>query len=356
MEKIQDILSLELWQQELLGNTLGAFAVAFGAFLGFLILFKLIEALITKKLKKLAAKTKTDIDDTLIEIVHTLKPPFYLYVSFYFALGFIHLSGTVEKIVNAILIIWIVYQAIIAAQLFINYLVTKGLDRDDTPNAKSAISLINIVVKGVLWGVGLLFILSNLGVNVTSFIAGLGIGGIAIALALQNVLTDLFSSVAIYFDKPFEIGDFIVVGDKKGTVEKIGLKTTRIASIHGEEIVISNQELTSVQILNYKKMKERRGSLSFGVTYNTPVETLKKIPAIIEDILSEIENARFDRVSFSNFGDSSLDFNLVYYVLSAEYIEYTRAHQQLLFRILEEFEKMKIEMAFPTRTIYMEKS
>ncbi len=157
------------------------------------------------------------------------------------------------------------------------------------------------------------------------------------------------------FDKPFVPGDFIVVGDKKGTVEKIGIKTTRLKALQGEELIISNKELTSAQIQNFKKMEERRISFSFGVTYETPVEKVKKIPDIIKDIIDKEDGARFDRAHFSRFDDSALNFDIIYYVGSGDYADYMDIQQSINIKILEVFEEMRIGMAYPTQTIYMQK-
>jgi small-conductance mechanosensitive channel len=240
-------------------------------------------------------------------------------------------------------------------QILIDYVVKKRTKEEDEAGAKAAINLLNLIAKIVLWSFGLLFILSNAGINVTSLIAGLGIGGIAVAFALQNVLNDLFSSFAIYFDKPFVPGDFIIVGDKMGVVQKTGIKTTRIKALQGEEIVISNNELTSSKIQNFKKMEERRVLFNIGVTYDTPTEKLKRIPEMIKGIIEEEKLARFDRAHFNKFADSALSFEAVYYVESSDYAEYMDTNERIHFKLKEIFDNEKIEFAFPTQTIYLEK-
>ena len=202
---------------------------------------------------------------------------------------------------------------------------------------------------------GLLLILSNLGFDITTLIASLGIGGVAIALAVQSILSDLFNSLSIYVDKPFTVGDFIIVGDHMGTVQKIGLKTTRIQALQGEEIVISNSELTSSRVRNFKQMQKRRIVFAFGVTYDTSTEKVKKIPEMVKNAIDPLEKAEYDRAHFKNFGDSSLDFEVVYYVLTGDYTEYMDIQQSINLRIMEEFEKEGIEMAFPTRTVHLVK-
>ncbi len=352
---ISDITTSNLWNYALTDNTVGDFIVSFGAFVLFLVVFKIFQVIVLSRLKKLAEKTETDIDDTFVSIVKSIKPPFYSFLAFYAATFFIILSELLEKAVGVVLIIWIVVQVIVAVQILIDYVVKKRMGDEEDAAAENAINIIGKLSKGVLWVIGLLLILSNLGIDITSLVAGLGIGGIAIALALQNILSELFSSFAIYFDKPFQPGDFIVVGDKKGVIEKIGIKTTRMRALQGEEIVISNKELTSAQIQNFKKMKERRVSFSFGITYETPVEKVKKVSGIVKDVIEGEEGARFDRAHFSRFDDSALNFDVVYYVQSGDYANYMDIQQNINIKIMETFEEMKVNMAYPTQTIYMQK-
>jgi len=342
--------TIEFW-----GNSMGNYVIAFVAFILFIGVFKVFQMIILGRLHTLAKKTDTDIDDTFIDIVRSLKPPFYSFLAFYVALKFLTLGDVVNKVLTVLLVIWVVYQVIIAVSILIEYVFKKTMDKQDDASAQGAIGIIKNVVKGLLWVGGIMMILSNLGVDITAMVAGLGIGGLAIAFAFQNILEDLFSSFAILFDKPFQIGDFIVLGDKMGTVTKIGIKTTRIRSILGEEIVVSNKELTSAQLQNFKKMEERRIVFSLGTTYETPTKQLKKIPGIVTEIIEAIENVRFDRAHFKSFDDSALVFEIVYYVTSGDYGQYMDIQQEINFKIREVFEKESIDMAYPTQTIYLQK-
>ncbi len=343
----EPILSFVLW-----GNTTTNYLIALLMFGVFLIVFKIIQNIVLKKLASLAEKTPTDIDNTLISIVQNIRPGFYVFLAFYLAIRNLTLSDLALSITNWALIIWATYLAILSIQRLIDYGFEKKLI-GQTGNTAQAIKTLGVITKGILWVIGVLFILSNLGVNITSAVAGLGIGGVAIALALQKILGDLFSSFAIYFDKPFEVGDFIIVGDKMGTVEKIGIKTTRMRALQGEEIVISNQELTSAQIQNFKKLKERRVVFSFGVTYNTPNEKLKKIPVIIKEIFNGLEMARLDRAHFYRFDESALTFEVVYFVASGDYNQYMDTQEKINLDLKENLEKEKISMAFPTTTVHL---
>ncbi len=211
------------------------------------------------------------------------------------------------------------------------------------------------LVKIALWAGAIALLLANMGYNITSLVAGLGIGGIAVALAVQNVLGDVFSSLSIYLDKSFQVGDFIAVGNNYGTVKHIGIKTTRVELLQGEELVVSNSQLTSAEIRNFGVMEYRRVVFTIGAIYNTHIEKLKKIPSILRKTIEAQDKTEVERVHFKSFGDYSLVFEAVYYIQTADYIEYMDIQQQINFDIAEIFQKEKIEMAYPTQTIQLEK-
>lgn len=256
---------------------------------------------------------------------------------------------------------WIIafaaFLLIIAAQKFIDFTVKKIINKrkDGSENNIEIIKLLSVIAKILLWVVAVLLILSNLGYDVTSLIAGLGIGGIAAALALQNILGDIFSSFSIYFDKPFKQGDVITVGDYTGTVKKIGIKSTRIQTLQGEELIAPNSELTKTNVRNFGLMKRRRVIFNISVAYNTPAEKLKRIPEMIKKIVAAQAETEVDRVHFKAFGDSSLIYEIVYYVESGEYGKYMDIQQAINLAIVNKFEEEKIEIAYPTRTVYVKK-
>ncbi|NQT00098.1 MAG: mechanosensitive ion channel family protein, partial [Candidatus Omnitrophica bacterium] len=212
------------------------------------------------------------------------------------------------------------------------------------------------VVKVLIWALAIVFFLDNLGFKISAVIAGLGIGGIAVALAAQAVLGDLFSYFAILFDRPFEIGDFIIMGEYLGTIEHIGIKTTRIRSLSGEQLVFSNTDLTKSRLRNYKRMGKRRVVFKLGVTYQTALKQLQIIPGVIEDIVKGIKETTFDRAHFSSYGDFSLVFEAVYYVMDRDYNKYMDIQQEINFAIKKEFEARGIEFAYPTQTLYVTKN
>jgi len=340
---------------EIFGNTYAEYTRAFLAFILFYAIFYAGQKLLLNRLEKLARRTKTDIDDAVIDIARSLRPPFYFFLAFYLAFNFLSASEFVSKIINSILIIWVIYQIAVAFQILINHLTKYWIKKHGEDSARSSVEWLGKLAKSLIWMVGILVVLSNLGVNISAVLAGFGIGGVAVAIALQNILGDLFSSFAIHFDKPFVVGDFIVVGDKMGVVEKIGIKTTRIRALQGEEIIIANSVLTSAQIQNFKRMKERRAAFKFGVVYEIPSQKLKKIPEMIKKIIESVDLTRFDRVSFIKFGDSALDFEVIYYVQTSDFNKYMDIQQEINMNIKNVFEKEGIEMAYPTRTVYVKK-
>jgi small-conductance mechanosensitive channel len=225
--------------------------------------------------------------------------------------------------------------------------------RETDAASATTMSVLGFIARVALWSILLLMILDNLGFNITALVASLGIGGIAVALALQNILGDIFASLSIAIDKPFVIGDFIVVDDILGSVEYIGLKTTRLRSLGGEQIVFSNTDLLKSRIRNYKRMYERRVVFGFGVVYQASHEQLKKIPVMAREIIEGLEKTRFDRAHFKEYGESSLNFEVVYFVQDPDYNIYMDIQQSINLSLFERFAREGIGFAYPTRTLYL---
>lgn len=255
---------------------------------------------------------------------------------------------------DKILILLVLMQIGIWTARLVQVIFTALLDGEGRdPSRKTALGLILFVGQMGVWLAVLLLALENLGVDITALIAGLGIGGIAVALALQNVLGDLFASLSIVLDKPFEVGDFIVAGELSGTVERIGVKTTRVRSISGEQIVFSNSDLLSTRVRNFKRMYERRVIFTVDVIYETALEKLKEVPAILREAIESQDLVRFDRAHLKEAGSSSYVFEAVYFVVSPEFNAYMDRHQQMLWFIIERFAERGIEFAYPTQTLYV---
>lgn len=342
-----DTLALVIWNT----NTLQDILFCIGLTVLSFVILRLFRTVILRKLARFVKKTKNTLDDTLVELFQNISRFFYWTISLIIGTQKITLPESIKTGIHALFLILLVWESIKIAQKVIEFVIQRSTKQKDS----TALAGIRIIIKLILWSIGLLMILSNLGVDVSALVASLGIGGIAVALAAQNILGDLFSSFSIYFDKPFEIGDFIMVGGDSGTVKKIGLKTTRIQTMQGEELVISNKELTTARVQNFKKLKNRRVTFTFGVTYDTQPASLKKIPEIIKTLIDAEELAESDRVVFTDFGDFSLNFQAVYYLNSADYAEYAQTQHRINIAVLDALNKEKIEMAFPTQTIHLEK-
>jgi len=342
--------------QEVFRNRVADYLVFTAILIGGFLIIRTLKRMILWRLRRWAETTVTKVDDFLIDIFRKMVVPLAYYGVFFLAAKNLNLNPFPERVIEVagiFLIAFLVAQFLVASAKFgirsYSETTEKGSARERA--LKGFMSLIRIVV----WGLAAVFFLDNLGFRINSVIAGLGIGGIAIALAAQNVLGDLFAYFIIMFDRPFEIGDFIVVGDSMGVIDRFGVKTTRISSLGGEQIIISNKDLTDSRVRNYRRMERRRVVFRLGVTYQTPRDKLQEIPGIIAGIIRGIEETAFDRAHFFSYGDFSLVFEVVYYVTGSDYTRYMNIQEQINFRIHEEFEKRKIEFAYPTQTLYLNK-
>jgi small-conductance mechanosensitive channel len=339
------------------GNSLISYLIAAGIFLASMIFFKLIKFVVLKRIQKIAKQTANKIDDFAVELLDSIGWPLYAIVALYLSLMLLNLPlliFTIVKYAAIILGVWYLMRALMQLVDFVSSLVSKARQNradEDT----SMIGFLANFAKWLLWLFALLVFLHTIGVNITSIIAGLGIGGIAIAFALQNILSDIFASISIYFDKPFEIGDFIVIGNDSGVVERIGIKSTRIKTLKGQQLVVSNKELTSTRVDNYKRMEKRRVVFAIGLVYSTSAKQLARVPGIIKKLISKVEHAELSRVHFNGFGAYSLDFEIVYHVDTKDYGVYMDTHQEVLLQIKSEFEKQKLKFAYPTQSIFIEK-
>lgn len=300
--------------------------------------------------EKITKRTANKIDDAMVAMMESVKPPFYWFLALYLGFSVFPFPLGAQTILNDILLSVILFYAVKALAAAVDLYLT---DSNVHNKEQTARHFLGGLVKGTLWVLAILLLLSNFGINVSSLIAGLGIGGIAIAFALQNILTDLFSSFAIYFDKPFVAGDFIKVGKQLGVVERVGIKTTRLRALQGEEIVISNRELTSVRIQNFHTMSERRVEIFVGIEYDTPRSVVATLPTKIRSRMDALSGVRVDRVHFASFGESALNFDIVYYVPSGDYTAYMDRQQEINLEIMKLFEEEKVAFAFPTRTVHV---
>ncbi len=347
---------MRVLQEILFENGLRDWTIAAGIFLLVLAVVALLKWLVIHRLSHLVAKTETEFDDSLIETARRTRLWLLMFPAAYLASNQLDLTDKAVMIVQAAATLALLVQIGMWVIGFMEAWFTRSQKQKMETDAAAATSMavMRFVGKLLVWTVILLMALDNLGVDITALIAGLGVGGIAVALAVQNILGDLFASLSIVIDKPFVIGDFIVVDDYAGTVEAIGLKTTRLRSISGEQIVFSNNDLLKTRVRNYKRMSERRILFSFGVLYQTSPDLLAKIPDMVRQVIEQQELARFDRAHFKEFGDSAYNFEVVYWMLKPDYSHYMDTQQAINIEMVKVFAKNGIDFAFPTRTLMVE--
>jgi len=342
MQSLQDWLSFWPSMEEWLTALLAAVA-------SFVVL-DLGVRFLTRRITALSLRTKGRIDDVIAAALADTKRFLILLLSMLIGLRMLDLTDKAETRLSQALIVVVGVQVAIWLNRAINTWMEKVVDPNTDPalrNRATTTTMVFLLRVAVMLTV-LLMVLDNLGVNITAFVASLGIGGVAIALALQTVLSDLFASLSIGLDKPFEIGDFIIFDDLMGTVEYIGVKTTRLRSLSGEQLIRSNTELLKSAIHNYKRMSERRVVFSFSVRYETPIDQVAQLGGVVRDIITAQAQTRFDRAHFLKFGASSLDFEVVYYVLSPDYNVYMDIQQAINLELMRACAARGVSFAIPS--------
>ncbi|MEM7592925.1 MAG: mechanosensitive ion channel family protein [Cyanobacteria bacterium P01_A01_bin.83] len=350
-------MKFDFLSQEFLNNTVNDYLIAAVILGGCVFVVKMLRRLAFKSLKRWTAKTDNIYDDAIIGILERDLVPLAYITAFYMTIGNLALHPIVERVFSAVvtivatlLIIRLLSYAVeyIIKIYWINY-------HPDHVDLEQSINALIPAIRVLIWLIGMAFLLDNLGFDISAVVASLGIGGVAIALASQGVLQDLFSYFAILLDRPFELGDFIIIGDYLGTVEYVGIKTTRLRSISGEEIIIANTDLINSRIRNCKRMGQRRIVFKFGVVYQTTSEQLAQIPVLVREIIDQTPHAIYDRAHFAGYADYSLDFEVVYLIDTSDYNIYMNAQQEVNLAVKSSFAKHGIEFAYPTQINYLTK-
>jgi small-conductance mechanosensitive channel len=336
-------------------NSLGEYLIAIAIIFTGIILIKILKRRLLSRFKQWANQTVNTFDDFAVRTLERLGIPALYLLVVYLALNYLSFPAKVEKILSNAAIVAITILVIRLLSSVILLLLKGYLERQEHGQDKvRQLAGLMIIVNIVIWTMGILFLFDNMGYNVSALITGLGIGGIAVALAAQNILGDLFNYFVIFLDRPFEVNDFVTVDDKSGTIEYIGVKTTRILSLTGEQLVFANSDLTKSRIHNYKRMETRRAVFSVMVAYEISAAQLKEIPEILKKIVQEQRMVKFDRAHWVSFGPSSLNFEIVYMVLSSDYNTYMDIQQAINIRIFETFEQLGIAFAKPTSQVYLQ--
>ena len=346
-------MGLEILDKSLFNNSYAEWIIAMGAAALAVIALRTLQSLTRRRLGRLAKRTTTRWDDYLVEMIAGTRLLFWVFAGTLIGTFLLELPVFIQNAVRITFLIALLVQGGIWAGILINSALRDYREKtiEENPADVTTLGLIGLAGRIVVWSVVVLLILENLGVDITALVAGLGIGGVAVALAMQNILGDLFASLSIVLDKPFVVGDFLMVGEHLGSVEKVGLKTTRLRSLSGEQLVFSNNDLLGSRIRNFGRMFERRVVFNLGVTYQTPRNKLERIPEIVREAIESQENTRFDRSHFSKYADFSLNFESVYYVLAADYNLYMDIQQSINLAMHRRFEEEGIEFAYPTQTL-----
>lgn len=346
---------MQLLDDVIWGNSVREWGIALLVAIAIGLGLKIVLRIVASRLRVLTRRTANELDDAIVQALGGTRLVVLLLAGVGVASAGLDLVDRVRSAIESVVVIAVILQL----GLWTKDVVIAWLDgyRERQMEADRAAATtagaLSFLAQVLIWSVVLLLALDNVGVDVTAMVAGLGIGGIAVALALQNILADLFASLAIVLDKPFVIGDFLIVGDLLGVVEKVGLKTTRVRSLSGEQLIFGNTDLLSSRVRNFGRMYERRVSFNIGVTYQTRVEQLKRIPTMIRRAIEEQKHTRFDRSNFARYGDFSLVFESVYYIASPDYNLYMNIQEAVNLRIKEQLEAEGIEFAYPTQTLYL---
>jgi len=344
----------ELLARTYFNNTVQDYLIALGLILVGFMVIGIFRRFILTRIIHWTRRTTTNLDDFIITSINRFGVPALYVTAVYIGLDYLKLSARQNIISRNVLTVSVTFLIIRLISSAILLMLRSYVRHQDNGEEKvKQLGGVMLIINIIVWGIGLLFLFDNMGFDITAIIAGLGIGGIAIALAAQNILGDLFNYFVIFFDRPIETGDFIVVDDKNGVVDYIGIKTTRVKTLSGEQLVFSNSDLMKSRIHNFKRMEQRRILFKIGVTYQTSLENIKRIPDLIKAIIEEQNPVKFDRAHFQAYGDSSLNFEIVYYVLQPDYNLYMDIQQAINLRIYEEFARIGVEFAYPTRTLFM---
>jgi small-conductance mechanosensitive channel len=341
----------ELGQQVFLGNDLAAWIKAALQFALWFTVLPIVKRFVTRRLKKLSPDKSAAPLELVMALLKRTTRIFLIVVASFLALRWLEVPEKADKYITGVLLFFVWLQVAMWGTATVRFFVEQRL-RLDAKEGSASLNILKFVGVTAIWVLAFLLLLANLGIDITALIAGLGVGGIAIALAVQNVLGDLLASLSIALDKPFKVGDFLVIGEEKGTVEHIGIKSTRLRSLNGEQIIMSNADLLGARVRNFGLMYERRVVYKLGIVYETPREKIKAVAGIIERAIRAHDKIRFDRSHFVSYGDFSLNYEAVFYVLDPAYNVYMDIQQAINLQIHEEFEKLGIEFAYPTTVQY----
>jgi small-conductance mechanosensitive channel len=346
---------MKLWQKILEANDATDWLIAAGVFIAVLVAVPLARYVGTRLFASISRKTGLVWGDALAEMLRGTSVVLFVPIAAYIASLSLTLPAGVERFAALAALAAMLLQVALWGNRAIGFWLRRKVEiaRATDPDGATALSLIGFGARMLLWTFVLLLALDQFGFNITALLAGLGVGGIAVALATQNILSDLLGSLSIVLDKPFVVGDFIVIDNLRGTVERVGVKTTRIRSLDGELLVFSNADLLRSRIHNYRRMVERRVLFSVGVVYQTPHDKVERVTQWLREAVEAQKGTRFDRAHFKEYGDSALVFEVVYYVLTRDYNAFMDVQQAINLAIFARFAREGVDFAYPTRTLHI---
>lgn len=336
------------------GNSVFWYVAAIDIFLASWIVLFLAHKIAIHRLSILSQKTITKVDDLILNLLLKLGWPVYLIISLNTAIIGLNIEAWILKFINILTLLVLSSYAVVILREGANFWLlnfVKKNDGVDDPRSRSMIYSVGLVAQIFVWIVVSLNILSIFEINITALVGTLGIGGIAIAFALQSILSDVFASFSIYFDRPFAVGDFIQIGLDSGTVEQVGIKSTRIKTLQGQMIIVPNKELTGLRVQNFSQLEARRGKIKFSVVFETPDKLVEAIPKALKVIILKQKDCEFDRSNFEGFGNYGLDFEAVYYVKNSEYKVFMDIQQVINLEFKAYLEKNNIKIAVPNSVL-----
>lgn len=346
---------LELLDRVWYANTLRQWLIALAVFGGVYVGLSLLRRVLVRRLGALAARSSTRVDDVGVDLVRRTRAYFVLAVSLFAASRLLVLTDQARGVLQLVMVVVVLLQGGRWGTGLIGFGVEQYLRRagESDSGTRATVQAVGYAARFALWSILLVTALGAFGIDVTALITGLGIGGIAIALAVQNILGDLFAALAIVLDKPFVVGDFIIVDNVMGNVEHVGLKTTRIRSLGGEQVIVSNNDLLKSRIRNYKRMEQRRVVFNVDITYDTAPDVVDRLPGMIRDVVERQSHTRFERSHFLTFAESALRVETVYWVLDSDYNRYADIQHAINVELLRRFATEDIDFAFPSRTLFV---
>lgn len=336
-------------------RTVEAWLAAAGILIAILLGWRILRSIVVRRSFRLPTPAGEEVEALAVQLVTRTRFLIVLVIALYAASFVLDLPEARTRLIRTLAVVALLVQGALWGNHLITFWLTRYLKRRraDDATSRTTLSTLGFVVRTALWATLLLLGLDNIGIKVTGLITGLGIGGVAVALAAQEVLKDLFASLAIALDKPFLIGDGITVADFSGTVEHIGIKTTRLRSTTGEEVIFSNSDILNSRIRNYQRLRERRSVFQLRVSYDTPVEKVAAIPSLLSTIVAAQRSVTLERAHLVSLGESAMLFEVSLLFHTPSFIEFVDAQQEINLAVLRRFRDEGIRIGLPAEVVHL---